>query len=135
MDMEGDAQARRAPFATPFGRQLRSGGSARGTLLSAVLHAAVIALLLWKTGEQFVDANRGLGADLGRGGGGGGGGARPVAMFVVPGAAAAHEAPPVETRDPAPITVPRETPTTIPEPTARSQRPLGGRQPLHTGAG
>ena len=116
MDMEGDALARRVPLATPFGRQVRSGGSSRGTLLSAALHAGVIALLLWKTGQQFVDANRGLGPDLGRGGGGGGGGARAVAMFAVPGAAAAQEAPPVETPVPPPITVPQETPTALPDP-------------------
>jgi hypothetical protein len=87
-------------------------------MLSALLHAVVIALLLWKTGEQFVDANRGLGADLGRGGGGGGG-ARTVAMFAVPGAAAAQEAPPALTPAPPPITVPQEMPTSIPEPTAQ----------------
>jgi hypothetical protein len=88
-------------------------------MLSAFLHAVVIALLLWKTGEQYVDANRGLGANLGRGGGGGGGGARAVLMLAVPGAAAAQEAPPVEAPVTPPITVPLEMPTTIPEPTAQ----------------
>jgi hypothetical protein len=88
-------------------------------MLSAFVHAVLIAALLWKTGDLFVDANRGLGPDLGRGGGGGGGGARAVAMFVVPGAAAAQEAPPALTPPPPPITVPLETPTTIPEPAAQ----------------
>jgi len=100
-------------------------------MLSAVLHAVIIALLLWKTGQQFVDANRGLGPELGRGGGGGGGGARAVAMFAIPGAAAAPQAPPVATPQPPPVVVPQVTPTTIPEPVPVAQpTPVAAAAPM-----
>jgi hypothetical protein len=76
---------RYTPFAVPFGRRLRPAGSARGTALSAALHATVIALLLWGGGRQFVDASRAPGEGGGPGGGGGGGGWRnPSAFFSLP---------------------------------------------------
>jgi len=101
------------PLATPFGRQVRGGGSVRDTILSAVVHLGVIALLAWGGKKTFIDANRGPGFDLGRGGGGGGGGIRAYAMFTERGSA--PPAPPAPT--PKPIVTPPVTPTTIPEPT------------------
>jgi len=115
--MPHELEARRVPFAAPLGRQLRPTGSARGALLSALVHAAVIAALLWLGKEQFVDANRGPGFDLGRGGGGGGGGPRAVTVFTA--LAGARNAPPaVEPVAVPPVAPPAETPTTIPEPVA-----------------
>ncbi len=116
MDMTREHTTRRAPLATSFGRQVRRGGSVRDTALSAVLHVAVLALIIWGGGREFVDATRGPGDDLRRGGGGGGGGLRAFAMFTAPGHAAP---PPAPTSTPTPITVPVETPTTIPEPAAQ----------------
>jgi len=86
-----DEQTRPAPFATTFDRQLRPGGTFRETALSVVLHVGIIALLVWKGSQTFVDANQGLGEGRGRGGGGGGGGVHAVAIFAA--LSGAHEAP------------------------------------------
>ena len=114
--MSHELDARRVPFAAPLGRQIRPLGSARGTVLSALLHVGVIALLVWLGARRtFVDANRGLGDDSRRGGGGGGGGVHAVAMFaLMSGQQSPTIQPPVaQVQLPPP---PQETPTTIPEP-------------------
>ena len=102
-------------FAVPFGRQLQSSGNTRGTVLSAVLHVAFLAVVIWAGRTAFENAALSPGAGRGRGGGGGGGGARSVAIWSLPGAAQAQEVPPAPT--PPAMTVP-ETPATIPDPPA-----------------
>lgn len=119
MSMPRDNAARRVPLAQPFGRQVRTGGEARDTVLSVVLHLALLAFLLWGGTLTLVDATKGPGDDTRRGGGGGGGGAvTAIAVFNTSGATA--QAPPAEepvvTPPPEPIVTPTQTPTAIPEP-------------------
>lgn len=120
MHMADDTLARRVPLEAPFGRQLSSSGSARGTALSAIAHAALIAFIFWAGRQQFVDASRRVGDDTRRGGGGGGGGARAVAVFASLAGAAPAPPPKVETP---PLVVP-ETPTIIPEVQPRAEEPV-----------
>lgn len=103
--------ARRVPLATPFGRQIQRGGTARDWVLSAALHAALVALIAWG-GRELAEAGR-WGGGGPRGGGGGGG--RAFAVFSVPAAAAAPIPPPP------PIVLPSELalklPASVPETT------------------
>jgi protein TonB len=111
---------RRVPLATRFDRQVRSGGEARDTVLSVVLHALAIVLIIGGGSLHLVDATRGPGDNLGRGGGGGGGGARAFAIFTPSGADAAAAPPVEEAVVTPPVVPPAETPTTIPEPAAEA---------------
>src|SRR5690242_21885119 len=109
---------RPVPQASPFGRQVRSGGGIRDTALSAVLHVLVVALLVWGGKKTFVDANEAPGEGHGRGGGGGGGGLRAFALALSSGAQTAPTPPaPV----PPPVPAPTVTPTTIPEPAPQAE--------------
>jgi hypothetical protein len=136
MDMSSErlSTGRRVPFAVPFGRQVRSGGSLRGTFLSAAVHAAIIALALWETSDRFYyDASRGPGDGPGRGGGGGGGGNRTVAIVTLP-PAARTPAPPAPPPTTPPLVVPQVV-EPLPEPQVQ---PLAAAQPApaeHAGAG
>ena len=133
--MPDQIEVRRVPFAEPLGRQLRPTGTTRGTVLSALVHAAVIGGLLWAAGRQhFIDANRGPGDDLGRGGGGGGGGVRAVAVFAR--LAGAPAPPPVTPPVVQEVTVPAETPTEIPPPVEKPPEEVVAAPPAPpTGAG
>lgn len=82
-DMSDELLPGRVPLGRPFGRQLQGQGSFRGTVLSAALHLAVIALLAWAGRRQFLDSR--TPGDEGRGGGGGGGGIRGLAVFTATG--------------------------------------------------
>ena len=111
--MSRDTATRPAPFATPFGRQVRGGGGIRNTILSAVVHVLVIGLLVWGGKKTFIDANKGPGAFLGRGGGGGGGGIRAYAIYNV--RTMTTSPPPAPA--PKPVVMPTVVPPTIPIPT------------------
>lgn len=104
------------PFAVPFGRQLRSTGSIRGTMLSAVLHLSLLAVIIWAGRTTFENADNAPGEGRGRGGGGGGGGNRTFAVWTVPAAAQTPPAP-----VPPPVVAPAVTPTAIPEPQPETQ--------------
>jgi hypothetical protein len=77
------AGGRQAPLATPFGRLARDRGTTRGVTLSAAVHLAVVALLLW-AGSRLPESGQAPGPGHGRGGGGGGGGARTLVLYVPP---------------------------------------------------
>jgi hypothetical protein len=79
-DMSDELLPGRVPLGRPFGRQIQSQGPIRGTVLSAVLHLAVIALLVWMGRRHFFDSP--TPGEEGRGGGGGGGGIRGIAVFT-----------------------------------------------------
>jgi hypothetical protein len=85
MSIERDT-VRRVPLATPFGRQVRERGLLRGLGLSAVVHLALLALVLWGQ-HRMMEAGLMPGAGPGKGGGGGGG--RVFAVFAIPPAPAA----------------------------------------------
>jgi hypothetical protein len=80
---------RNIPLANPLGRQLRQRGTVRDWLLSAALHAAVVAFIIL-AGTTFEEVLGPPGIGPGRGGGGGGGGDRtfvlalPAGMFAAP---------------------------------------------------
>ena len=61
---------RRIPLAERFGRQLHKDGSIRSTVLSAAVHAGLVALLVWQAAHQvrYYDASEAPGPG-GRGGG------------------------------------------------------------------
>jgi hypothetical protein len=105
--MSDERSLERVPFARPFGRQVRGTGAARGTLLSAVLHLALIALFVWAGRRQFLDASRAPGPDLGLGGGGGGRGIRGLAVFTASAMGASPTPPPPPVQQP-PLTVPQQ---------------------------
>ena len=84
---------RRVPLATPFGRLAHERGGKRAVILSAAVHLAAVALVLW-TGSRLVVDERAPGPGHGRGGGGGGGGNRTLVLYVAPVPAAAAPAPP-----------------------------------------
>ena len=117
------------PFAVPFGRQLRSTGTPRGTILSAALHFGLLTFIAWAGRTTFENAANSPGEGRGRGGGGGGGGNRTIAVWTVPVAEA--QTPLVPT--PPPIVVPEETPTTIPEPVAETPAVTPPPAPAPTG--
>ncbi len=104
--------ARRVPLATPFGRLVRDRGSARGVILSAVVHLGLAALVLW-SGSRLLVADRMPGEGSGRGGGGGGGGGRALLLFQQPAPTAAVAALPVP--PPPPLVMPRTPPIPLPE--------------------
>ena len=80
--MNERAQSERpVPLAVPFGRQLERRGSGPGAVLSAVVHGALIGLLIWASGKRFVDATLAPGEGSGPRGGGGGG--NPLAAIAV----------------------------------------------------
>ncbi len=83
---------RQVPLATPFGRLAHERGESRGVLLSAAVHVAVIAALLW--GGSLVMADRAPGPGHGPGLGGGGGGGHAVVLYVAPPPPAAPAPPP-----------------------------------------
>lgn len=82
MSIEHQA-VRQVPLATPFGRQVRERGILRGVGLSAVVHVALIALVIWG-GRRLAEADLAPGDGGGRSGGGGGGGNRIFAVFALP---------------------------------------------------
>jgi hypothetical protein len=119
--------ARRVPLATPFGRQIQRGGTARDWVLSAALHGALVALIAWG-GRELAEAGR-----WGGGGTGGGGGGRAFAVFSVPAAAAAPIPPP------SPIVLPSELalklPASVPETTTSASPAESLAQPGAEAAG
>jgi hypothetical protein len=102
-DMSDELQPGRIPLERPFGRQVQSQDPFRGTVLSAVLHVAVIALLLWAGRRHFLDSP--TPGDEGRGGGGGGGGIRGLAVFTATGMG----------RPPAPLPPAHQQALTVPQ--------------------
>jgi protein TonB len=81
------------PLANPFGRQVRAPRTTLGSLLSAVLHLAVIGALAWHGQRVAAEAARAAGSGPGPGGGGGGGWGRALALFSAPAAEAATPPP------------------------------------------
>lgn len=83
------AATRHIPLANPLGRQLRQRGTVRDWILSAALHAAVVAAI-FLAGTTFEEVLGPPGIGPGRGGGGGGGGDRtfvltlPAGLFTAP---------------------------------------------------
>lgn len=128
-DMSDELLPGRVPLERPFGRQIRSQAPLRGTVLSAVLHVGVIALLLWAGRRHFFDSP--APGDEGRGGGGGGGGIRGIAVFT----ARAMGRPPVPQSPPAQqaLTVPQQV-VPLPETHSDSLPAAPAPQPP-TGAG
>jgi len=100
---------RRIPLEQRFGRQLQKDGSIRSTVLSAAVHAGLVALLVWQTARQvryYYDASEAPGPG-GRGGGGGGGGNR--SMVAIPVFMRAFAPRPPEPRPPTPqLTIPTQ---------------------------
>lgn len=117
-DMSDELQPGRVPLGRPFGRQIRSQGPIRGTVLSAALHVAVIALLVWMGRRHFFDSA--APGDAGRGGGGGGGGIRGIAVFTAR-AMGRPPAPPVPPHQQA-LTVPQQV-VPLPESPPRDSLP------------
>jgi hypothetical protein len=97
-------RGRHIPLASPFGRQVRERGTLRGLGLSAVVHLAILALVLWGQ-HRMMEAGMLAGAGPGQGGGGGGG--RTIAVYALPPAPAA--APPAPA-----LTVPSLQALTLP---------------------
>lgn len=102
---------RQVPLATPFGRLAHEGGSVRGVILSAAVHAALVFALVWG-GTRLMVADRMPGSGQGRGGGGGGGGNRTLLLFTPPRpAAAAGPTLPL----PPPLVMAKQPPVPLPE--------------------
>lgn len=100
---------RQIPLATPFGRLAHERGGTRGVILSAAVHLAAVAFLLW-SGTHLMLADRAPGPGHGRGGGGGGGGNRTLVLLVPPAPATPAPAPPAPA-----IEVPKQIAVVIPE--------------------
>jgi hypothetical protein len=100
---------RQVPLATPFGRLAHERGRARGVILSAALHLALVFAVVY-SGTRLLVADRLPGAGRGRGGGGGGGGNRALLLFTPP-AQAAGPALPI----PPPLVMTKQPPTPLPE--------------------
>ena len=83
------AATRHIPLANPLGRQIRQRGTVRDWILSAAVHAAVVAAI-FLAGTTFEEVLGPPGSGPGRGGGGGGGGDRtfvlalPAGLFTAP---------------------------------------------------
>ncbi len=126
MPSEREAQ-RRVPLATPFGRLARDRGSARGVILSAVVHLALAALVVW-SGTRLMVADRMPGEGSGRGGGGGGGGSRALLLFQTPAPAspapALPPAPPLVMPKEAAVRLPELKPPDLPAPTVSAEQLL-----------
>ncbi|MDO8665275.1 MAG: hypothetical protein Q7J79_01585, partial [Gemmatimonadales bacterium] len=87
------AASRRIPLANPIGRQIQGRGTVREWIVSAALHAAIVAAIIL-AGTTFEEVLGSPGAGSGRGGGGGGGGNRAFAVFALPASASATIPPP-----------------------------------------
>lgn len=87
------AASRHIPLANAIGRQIQDRGSVREWILSAALHAAIVAAIIL-AGTTFEEVLGSPGSGIGRGGGGGGGGNRAFAVFALPASASATIPPP-----------------------------------------
>ena len=103
--MTDEPRPRRVPLANPLSRQIGPRFSARGPIVSAVVHLLVIAVLLWgaQKGADALAAGVGPGA----GGGGGGGGNRMFTVMLPAPAQAAERAVPVAPPEPDRLVVPK----------------------------
>jgi hypothetical protein len=109
------------PLADRFGRQLQKDGNIRSTVLSAAVHAGLVALLVWQTARQvrYYDASEAPGPG-GRGGGGGGGNRTLVTMPILMRAFAPTPAPPPS---PTPqLTIPQQV-VPLPQPQPQPAAP------------
>lgn len=116
------------PFATLFGRQESSRRLNRGWLLSAVLHAGLLALLVYQGQRLAAEAARMPGEGPGLGGGGGGGWGRAFAVFSAPASAAVEApAPPAPEPEPRALEVPQNV-VPLPEPSPDSLKAAAAAQ-------
>ena len=129
-DMSDERSMGRVPLAQPFGRQVRSPGGTRGTVLSAVLHVAFLALILWISRRHYLEAEKSPGELGRRGGGGGGGGIRGLAVFTPARPAQAPAPPPVQP----PLVVPQHI-EPLPETPPAAVTPAVTAPPPQAGAG
>jgi protein TonB len=122
---------RPVPLATPFGRLAHERGRTRGVILSAAVHLAVVAFLVW-SGTRLMVTDRAPGPGRGRGGGGGGGGNRTLVLLVPPAPAAPAPAPPAPA-----IVMPTQLAVVIPEvqPDTTPRAPAAPAQPAAAGQG